>query len=239
MYKQVILGIVISLSFNSCIVSKKKYDAALLENSKLSKELKSVKEDNSDLNTKVKLMVKEFETMKNDLHLSNAVKSDEMSDLLVKVTQLSDLNDKLKNELDETLNKYKSQKQTSLSVSNELDELKRDNQKLVRDTASIKYALKLSKERFSQLEKEMSIQKEKYNKISSSNQTISKELELNKQKLNSFEQQLISNKSKLEAISNAFIELRKEMLTAKSNNNAIDPNKNKNIDKIAKELGHY
>ncbi len=239
MYKQVILGIVISLSFNSCIVSKKKYDAALLKNSNLTKELNAVKEDNDGLNSKVNLMVKEFEAMKNELHLSNAVKSDEMSDLLVKVTQLSDLNDKLKNELEETLNKYKSQKQTSISVSNELDQLKKDNQKLIRDTASIKYALKLSKERFTQLEKEMSVQKEKYTKLSISNQTINKELSLNKQKLNSFEQQLIGNKDKLEAISDAFIELRKEMLSANSSNKSIDPNKNKNIDKIAKELGHY
>ncbi len=239
MYKQIILVIVIFLTLNGCIVSKKKYDAAMLENSNLTKELNTAKENNSNLNSKIKLMVKEFETMKNDLHLSNAVKSDEMSDLLVKVTQLSDLNDKLSNELETTLNKYKSQKQTSQSVLNELEELKKNNQKLVRDTASIKYALKLSKERFTQLEKEMGIQKEKYNRLSSSNQAVNKELELNKQKLNSFEQQLVANKSKLEAISNAFIELRKELLTAKSNNSAIDPNKNKNIDKIAKELGHY
>lgn len=64
-------------------------------------------------------------------------------------------------------------------------------------------------------------------------------MEANKQKLAAFEQQLVRNKEKMEAISTALIELRKELLSAQSAGKSIDPNKNKHIDKMAKELGHY
>ena len=239
MQKIFISTIILSLTLSSCVVSKKKYDAAMLRNSKLSKELSTTKQENRSLNDKVNSMISEFEKMKNELHLSNAVKSDEMSNLLVKVTQLSDLNDQLKNELKETLSKYKSQKQTSLSVTSELEALKADKYRLAKDTASIRYALKLSKERFLKLENELKAQKEKYANLSSSSVSLRKEYDTNKQKLISFEQQLVENKNKIESISKYFIELRKELLSANASNKAIDPNKNKNVDKIAKELGHY
>jgi chromosome segregation ATPase len=234
-----ILFSVILILTSGCVVSKKKYEAAMLENSRLNKQLTSSKKENNKLENKLEGMISEFEQMKNDLHLSNAVKSDEMSELLVKVTQLSDLNTKLQNNLDETLNLYKSQKQTSLSANNELEKLGTDIQLLRRDTASIKYALKLSKERFDQLKKEFETLKGKYDQVALDKQKATKELSINQQKLSSFEQQLIQNKEKMEDISKALIELRKEMLSAKSNNTPIDPNKNKYIDKMAQELGHY
>ena len=181
----------------------------------------------------------DFELMKSELHMSNAVKSDEISDLLVKVTELTDGNKALENKLEETIKLYQSQKQSTQSTVEELKSLRSDNIKLKRDTASIKYALKLSKERFSKLEDELAVQKNKYAVASNNNQQLTKELEVNKQKLRSFEQQLIKNKQKMEIISSSLIELRKEMLSAQSNNKIIDPNKNKHIDKMAKELGHY
>ncbi|TLX73631.1 hypothetical protein E9993_14320 [Labilibacter sediminis] len=239
MNNRIALVLISVLLFNGCIVSKKKYDASLLENANLTKELKVSQAQNKSLEQKLNNNIKEFEKMKNDLHLSNAVKSDEMSDLLIKVTELTDHNTKLKAELDESLTLYKSQKQSSISTADELKKLKTNNQKLKRDTANIKYALSLSEQRFKKLEEEFQIQKNKYVNLNSQNQKSTKELELNKRKLASFEQQLIGNKDKMEAISKAFIELRKEMLSAKSGNKAIDPNKNKHIDKIAKELGHY
>jgi len=229
----------ICLSFNSCVVSKKKYDAVVLENTNLNQKLEHTQSENKKLEIKVGNLISDFEVMKNDLHLSNAIKSDEMSELLVKVTHLSDYNSKLKKDLDETIALYKSQKQTSQSVSTELKELKDENYDLKRDTASIKYALKLSKERFEKINGEFETFKNKYNDLSTANSTLKKEDEFTKKKLQSFEQQLIENKEKFDAISNAFIELRKELLSAKSSNKVIDPNKNANIDKIAKRLGHY
>lgn len=234
-----ILFSVILILTSGCVVSKKKYEAAMLENSRLNKQLTSSEKENNKLEDKLEGMISEFEQMKSDLHLSNAVKSDEISELLVKVTQLSDLNTKLQHNLDETLNLYKSQKQSSLSANNELEKLGTDNQLLRRDTASIKYALKLSKERFDQLKGEFETLKGKYDQVALDKQKATKELSINQQKLNSFEQQLIQNKEKMEGISHALIELRKEMLSAKSTNTPIDPNKNKYIDKMAKELGHY
>ncbi len=237
--KLIILCLAVLFLNNSCIVSKKKYNAALLENSSLNNKLNIALEENNKLDGIIKNITADFEKMKNELHLSNAVKSDEMSDLLLKVTQLSDLNSTLKSELDETKKMYRTQKATSQSVTGELEDLKQSNTILKRDTARIKYALELSKERFNQLEKELKLQKEKLSKSLSNNQSLSQEMTINKQKLSAFEQQLIKNKEVLESISKEFIELRKELLTAKSENRSLDPNKNKHIDNIARELGHY
>ncbi len=234
-----VIIIAVSVGFTSCVVSKKKYEAQLLENSQLTKKLSQTKKENSELNTQIKGMTSDFEKMKNELHLSNAVKSDEVSELLIKATSLSDANEELQNKLDETLSLYKNQKQTSQSITSELKELKDNNYKLKRDTASIKYALKLSQERYEQLEKELNSLKDKYNLALNEKMGAENTLELNKQKLASFEKQLVQNKQKMEAISEAFIALRKEMLSAETTNKPIDPNRNKNIDKIAHELGHY
>ncbi|MGQ1787212.1 MULTISPECIES: hypothetical protein [unclassified Saccharicrinis] len=228
-----------AIILNSCVVSKKKYEACMAAKSRLSKELSTTQKENKSLQTRIKTNISDFESMKNEMHLSNAVKSDEISDLLVKVTQLTDANNELENKLSQTVTLYKSQQQTSMSVADELKKLRKDNMKLKRDTASIRYALKLSKERFAKLESDLTAHKNKYNSVSNSNRQLTKEMEVNKQKLISFEQQLVRNKQKMETISTSLIELRKEMLSAKSSNKVIDPNKNKHIDKMAKELGHY
>ncbi len=234
-----VIIVAVSIVFTGCVVSKKKYEAQLSENSHLTKQLSQTKKENSELNTQIKDMTSDFEKMKNELHLSNAVKSDEVSDLLIKVTSLSDANEEIQNKLDETLSLYKNQKQTSQSITTELKDLKDNNYQLKRDTASIKYALNLSQERYKQLENELNKLKDKYNLALNEKQGAENTLELNKQKMASFEKQLVQNKEKMDAISQAFISLRKEMLDAQSSNKPINPNKNKNVDKIAKELGHY
>ncbi len=217
---------------NACVVSKKKYEASLGEISLLQKE-------KGELEKTVKANISDFETMKNELHLSNAVKSDELSELLLKVTQLTESNDALENKLEQTASMYQSQKQTSQSTADELKTLKSDNLKLKRDTASIRYALELQQDRFAKLEEELGTQKNKYSSLMAENRKTTGEMEANKQKLAAFEQQLVRNKEKMEAISTSLIELRKEMLSAQSAGKSIDPNKNKHIDKMAKELGHY
>ena len=221
-----------ALLLNACVVSKKKYEASLGEISLLQKQ-------NGELEKTVKANISDFETMKNELHLSNAVKSDELSELLLKVTQLKESNDALENKLEQTASMYQSQKQTSQSTADELKTLKSDNLKLKRDTASIRYALELQQDRFAKLEDELGTQKNKYSSLMAENRKTTGEMEANKQKLAVFEQQLVRNKEKMEAISAALIELRKEMLSAQSGGKSIDPNKNKHIDKMAKELGHY
>ncbi len=231
--------ILLAILLSSCVVSKKKYEACLLEKDALNQELKEALKTNDQLESNLKSNISEFEKMKNELHLSNAVKSDEMSDLLIKVTQLTDENNNLSDKLAETLKLYKTQKQTSASTTQDLKELRTANIKLKRDTASVKYALKLANERYAKLESELRAQKVKLNELRLQNKSLSDEAETQKQMRASFEQQLVSNKEKLEVISTELIELRKEMLSAKSAKKVIDPNKNKHIDKMAKTLGHY
>ena len=237
--KTLLIITISAVLLSSCVVSKKKYEACLAQKSKLSKQLSAVNKENKSLEKQIATNISDFEKMKNEMHLSNAVKSDEMSDLLVKVTQLTDANTALEDKLAETVRLYKSQKKTSASTATELKNLRTSNIKLKRDTASIRYALKLSKERFGQLENELKTQKNKYGSLSADNRKLNQQVELEKQKLSSFEQQLVKNKEKMEIISTALIELRKEMLSSKTANKPIDPNKNKHIDKMARELGHY
>ncbi|SMO38450.1 hypothetical protein SAMN06265379_101410 [Saccharicrinis carchari] len=230
--KKFILLAISTLLLSSCVVSKKKYEASLADRSKLRRELNS-------LQKALQTNISAFETMKNELHRSNALKSDEMSELFLRVTQLTDANKTLENKLSQTVTMYQSQKQTSQSTAEELKTLRANNIALKRDTASIKYALQLSKERFAKLENELNIQKNKYSKLISDKRKLTTEMEADKQKLALFEQQLVRNKEKMEAISKALIELRKEMLSSKTANTSIDPNKNKHIDRMARELGHY
>jgi molecular chaperone GrpE (heat shock protein) len=64
-------------------------------------------------------------------------------------------------------------------------------------------------------------------------------LEKAQSKMALLENQLMEKTRILLNVSEAFIELRKELLSAKSNGQPIDPNQNKNMDKVARLLGHY
>lgn len=235
------LYVIIAIPFllQGCIVSKKKYDAVVLKNTSLNSKLKKSESENKGLKSDLNTNIADFEQIKSELHLSNAVMSDDMSDLLIKVTQLTDDNTNLQAEVDKTLNLYKSQRKNSLSTEDQLKNLETSNAKLKKDTASIKYALKLSNERFTKLESEFEAQKNKYYTLSAQKTSSDQELLVQKKKMASFEQELVRNKEKIEVISKSLIGLRKEMLSAKTSNKTIDPNKNKYIDKMAKELGHY
>ncbi len=234
-----VLLLSIPFIFSACMVSKKKYEAVVLQNEQLNHQLDESNAHNKDLKGKLDNNIAEFEQMKNELHKSNAIMSDDMSDLLIQVTSLTDKNTQLQSKLDQTIKSLQSQTQSSLTANDQIETLEQTNAKLKRDTASIRYALDLSKKRYTELNNELEIQKNRYNTLSIQSQSTTKELAVQKQKLIAFEQELIQNKQNMEIISNSLIELRKQMLSAKTAGTTIDPNKNVNIDKMAKALGHY
>jgi len=235
-----ILGIIaIGILFNACVVSKKKYEALLSEKTEISKELSDKKKENKSLQKDLSQAVGDFEKMKYDFSKSNALKSDEISDLMIQITQLKDNTKNLNEKLDETINQFKAKEKANYEVGEELTAARSSLLKLKRDTASLQYTLKLARERNDQMQKEIMTTQQKLTASGNKSLQMQKDLEAQTKKMKQFEMQLVKNEQKLSEISDNFIALRKALLSAKSSNKPIDPNKSKQIDKIARLLGHY
>ncbi|WP_430815888.1 hypothetical protein [Carboxylicivirga sp. RSCT41] len=227
------------LSLSSCVVSKKKYDALLLENSKLEDNLEQKTAESKQLQVNLESAISDYESMKNDFGKSNALKTDEISDLMIMVTRLKDESEELNTRLDETMKNFKAKEADSYLANEELNQTMRTVNVLKRDTASLNYSLQLAKQRNKMLQDELKQSQEKANESGLQRVEIQKQLDAQSAQLKEMERQLIKSQQNMSEVSNAFIELRKEMLKAKSNNKAIDPNKSKQVDKVAKLLGHY
>lgn len=233
----VITALVLSLS--SCVVSKKKYDALLSENGQLSKDLDKKTTEGEKLQVNLERAISEYEGMKNDFGKSNALKTDEISDLMIMVTQLKDESERLNTKLEETVGKFKAKEVDSYMANEELTQTTKTVNNLKRDTASLNYSLQLAKQRNKMLQEELRTSQEKVSASGIKRVEIQKELDAKSAQLKSMERQLVKGQQNMSEVSKAFIELRKEMLKSKTNNTIIDPNKNKQVDKVARLLGHY
>ncbi len=225
--------------FSGCVVSKKKYEALLSEKNHLSKNLDEKNVENSKLSSDLKSAVADYEKVRYDLSKSNAIKSDEVSDLMIQSTTFQKKIDELNKQLNIIQSDYKYNKQSALKTSEQLQSVKKQLTQLQRDTASLRYSIKLAKSRNEMVQKEYTESREKYNTLYFNYSEVKDDVQKKDIQLKSLEQQLIGQKETVESISKAFISLRKELLTAKSKNTPINPNKNSHIDKIAKLLGHY
>jgi chromosome segregation ATPase len=227
------------LSLSSCVVSKKKYDALLLENSKLEKNLDKKTAESQKLQVNLENAISDYESMKDDFGKSNALKTDEISDLMIMVTQLKDESEELSSKLDETMKNFKAKEADSYLANEELTQTMRTVNTLQRDTASLNYSLQLAKQRNKMLQEELKQSQEKASASGLKRVEIQKQLDAQSVQLKDMERQLVKSQQNMSEVSKAFIELRKEMLKAKSSNKPIDPNKSKQVDKVAKLLGHY
>ena len=227
------------LSLSSCVVSKKKYDALLSENNHLSQNLSKKKAESEKLQVNLKRAVSDYEKMKNDFGKSNALKTDEISDLMIVVTQLKDESKKLNIKLEETIGKFKAKEADSYSANEELTQTAKKVSALKRDTASLNYSLQLAKRRNKMLQDEVRSSQEKASANGIKRVEIQKQLDTQSVQLKEMERQLVKSQQNMSEVSKAFIELRKEMLKAKTNKQILDPNKSKQVDKVAKLLGHY
>ena len=238
MFNKLFLFIISLFIFSAC-VSKKKYNDVLMAKDHLSKQLSDKKEENKKLSSELESALADYDNMRLKLGKSNAIKSDEVSDLIVKSSEMQATIDNLNEQLKNIMDDFNNNQQNALKTAEDLETAKKQIIQIKRDTASLHYSINLAKERNEMLNKELSEIKEKYNTLYSDFSAYKEDAQKNDIKLRSLENQLVTQKQKIEAISDAFIGLRKQLLTAKSNNEAIDPNKNAYIDKIAKLLGHY
>ncbi len=239
MLYKLFLFIISIFVFTGCVVSKKKYEALLLEKNHLSKNLDDKTTENKKLTSDLESAVADYDKVRYSLSKSNAIKSDEVSDLMIKTTAFQTKIDELNNQLNDIRNDFKYNKQTALKTSEQLQKVKQQLTQLQKDTASLHYSINLAQGRNELIQKEFSETKQKYNSLYSDYSNNKEEIQKKDIQLKSLEEQLISQKETIESISRTFINLRKQLLSAKTDNKPIDPNKNANINKIAKLLGHY
>lgn len=239
MLRKIFLFIITLSIFSGCVVSKKKYEALLSEKNHLSKNLHKKTAENKKLSSDLESAVADYEKVRYSMSKSNAIKSDEVSDLMIKSTAFQEKIDELNKQLNDIQSDFKYNKQSAQKTAEQLKSAKKQLIELQRDTASLHYSIKLAKDRNEMVQKEYSESREKYNTLYSDFSKVKSEAQKTDIQLKSLEKQLISQKETMESISKAFISLRKQMLTAKSNNKPLDPNKNSDINKIAKLLGHY
>jgi len=231
--------IALVLSLSSCVVSKKKYDALLLENNQLEQDLNSETTKGKQLQVNLEQAIADYESMKNDFGKSNALKSDEISDLMIMVTKLKDESEELSTKLDETIGRFKAKEADSYNTNEQLNKTTKALTALKRDTASLNYTLQLAKKRNKMLQEELKVSQEKASESGIKRVEIQKQLDAQSAQLKEMERKLIKSQQNMSEVSTAFIELRKEMLKANSSNKPIDPNKSKQVNKVAKLLGHY
>ncbi|WP_439185350.1 hypothetical protein [Carboxylicivirga taeanensis] len=234
----VVLAAVI-LSLSSCVVSKKKYDALLHENSQLSKNLDEKTSESQQLKSNLENTIADFESMKDDFGKSNALKTDEISDLMIMVTQLKDESEQLNKKLTETVSKFKAKEAASYTANEELNKTLQTLAILKRDTASLNYSLQQAKQRNKLLQDELRDSQEKVTASGMKRVELQKQLDAQTARLKDMERQLVKSQQNMSEVSSAFIELRKDLLKAKTTNEPLDPNKSKKVDKVAKLLGHY
>ncbi len=236
---KIIILIALPIIAAGCVVSKKKYNAMTAQKESLARRLSSEQAENKTLKKELESATADFETMKYELHKSDALKSDKVSDLMARSEALKDQVSELERDLMTARRQFQNQQESSLESASALEVLNKKIRALTSDTASMRFALNLTKERQQALQLELNTTKQQYREASAQATRLDREMAQQKQKLELLEQQLVDKTQTLQNISNSFIELRKALLSAKSAGNALDPNNNKLVDKIARLLGHY
>jgi len=238
MLRKLFLFIITVFILSGC-VSKKKYVALETKKNSLAKQLNDKKAENKKLEADLKSAVADYEDMKYKLSRSNAIKSDDISDLMIQTTALQTKVEDLTSQLSKIRNDLKYNKNSYQKTADNLKETKRQLLSLQKDTAGLHYSIKLARDRNDMLSQELSSVKQKYNNLYADYSQLKDDASKKDIQLKSLEKQLITQKETIESISNNFIKLRKQLLEAETNKKPINPNKNTYIDKIAKLLGHY
>lgn len=236
---KIIILIALPIIAAGCVVSKKKYNAMTAQKESLARRLSSEQAENKTLKKELESATADFETMKYELHKSDALKSDKVSDLMARSEALKDQVSELERDLMTARRQFQNQQESSLESASALEVLNKKIRALTSDTASMRFALNLTNERQQALQLELNTTKQQYREASAQATRLDREMAQQKQKLELLEQQLVDKTQTLQNISNSFIELRKALLSAKAAGNALDPNNNKLVDKIARLLGHY
>lgn len=196
-----------------------------------------------DLNSKLVSGESDFESTKQDFMINDAFKNDQIAALEKELKELQSSFDEVTQSLSDTKNKYEATQSEKDQVSYQMARMNSELIRLKQDTVSLNYALELERRKAANLQTSLDQQVERYSDdMSVKNDEIDKlkkEKETALLKTKEIERQLTIKQKQISEISDSFVELRKELLRAKGQGEAIDPNKNSSISKIAKSLGQY
>lgn len=240
MKKFLVVSVLAIMMLNASCVSKKKFLALQDTYHHTTDSLVDVTDN---LNDKLILGEKDFESTKQDLMISDASKNDQISNLEIQLKELQGSFNELTNSLEYSEERIAETQQAKDQASYQLVRMNQALSALRQDTVSLNYAIKLQRKKADKLQEELTAYKEKYQADKELQKaevlSLKKETEKVRLKQKEMERQLAIKQKQMDGVSAAFVELRKEMLRSKTQGVAVDPNNNASIDKIAKALGQY
>jgi len=140
MNKKILILSLLPLVLASCVVSKRKYEELDYAKRKSDAQVRQLGQDNSELDSRLKLTLAEFNEMKNSMAESNAQKNMEIDELSTELFSMASDTTSLKQKLHETLGNYQyAQKRNQenekriLSLNAQIKQLKGDSTKLAKD----------------------------------------------------------------------------------------------------------
>ncbi len=185
----------------------------------------------------------DFESTKQDLMINDAAKNDQIAALETQLKELQSSFDEVTNTLSDTKDRYEATQSAKDRASYQMARMNSELARLRQDTVSLNYALSLEKRKSSNLKASLDEQIKKYgSEVGEHKKELAeakKASETSRLKTKELERRLTLKQKQIEEINTAFVALRKELLRAKVQGEAIDPNNNSNINKIAKGLGQY
>lgn len=226
------------LLFNSC-VSKKKFIEMQSDRDKYKSQTNELLGENGKLKKDLNQAETEFETMKNELHASTAVKDDLIDELSQKVTSLETNTSNLEKRLSNTMNMFQKEQFTATQKNSSIASLELQIEQLKRDTISLNYSMKLARARMDKLKEEIDLKTDRINDRNIQIGDLRSQIKVKEANYTSLQKKLDEQKANLASVGSSFIELRKELLRAKTSGQPIDPNSNGTISKISKALGQY
>lgn len=230
--------LIITFVVTGC-VSKKKYMEMTTSKEKFEEEANQAKAENASLRSDLTLAETEFKQMKDFMMGNDAIKTDELAKVEAELKVVEDSYNLLQEDLNKTKNLFKDQRYFNAKASSEIARLEIEVKQMARDTASLNYSLRLLQKRANEFKQSAEMRTDQVNDKNLEISELQGEIKEKESSIGKLEQDVQVEKDKIKSINDAFIALRKQLVIGKGKNEALDPNANKNIDKISNSLGHY
>ncbi len=224
-----LLTLCIVLLFAGSCVSKKKFDEANAKYHNSLKENKNLKNLNKELKTG-------FEAFKSEMLKSNNKKDQELLLLQASLKEEQRKQAFLEKELENTQSLFDNQKNYEDSQLSRINELNKEIRELRAQTTSLEYSLTLARQKEQANTQKIEELRQSLTERNTKENQNTLVLNQKQKEIDALSQTIEKNKKTLAKINSSFIELRKELLRAKGKGEFIDPNTNKHVENIAKQL---
>jgi len=214
MNKKILILSLLPLALASCVVSKRKYEELDYAKRKSDAQVRQLGKDNSELDSKLKQTLAEYNDMKNSMAESNAQKNVEIDQLSSELFSMASDTTSLKQKLHETLGNYKFAQQrneeneaTILKLNEKIKALKAESSRLTQDlNASVQDKEWESKKMAGEQQKLKDMLTQKDKKIAE----VSKEMEVINGKITWLRKVKKQNDAEIERLTNQMNLYKKE-----------------------------